>query len=131
MVSLQLTDRSIKHPRGIIEDVLVKVDKFIFPMDFIVLDMEEDKEIPLILGRSFLATGRALTNVQEGKLIMRVQDEEVTFNVLEALKFPLKQDSCFKIDSVDQSAVKTSKRDDTKLPFKECMVKSKKIEDKD
>ncbi|XP_031278051.1 uncharacterized protein LOC116136500 [Pistacia vera] len=100
-VSLQLADRSIKHPRGIIEDLLVKVDKFIFPTYFVVLDMEEDKEIPLILGRPFLATRRALIDVQEGKLIMRAQDEEVTFNVLETLKFPSKQDSCFKIELVD------------------------------
>ena len=49
-ISLQLADRSIKYPRGVIEDVLVKVDKFIFPADFIVLDMDEDEEIPLILG---------------------------------------------------------------------------------
>ena len=49
-ISLQLVDRSIKYPRGIIEDVLVKVDKFIFPADFVVLDMEEDQEVPLILG---------------------------------------------------------------------------------
>ena len=62
-VTLQLVDRSLKHPRGIIEDVLVKVDKFIFPVDFIVLDMEEDKEIPIILGRPFLATGRAMIDV--------------------------------------------------------------------
>ncbi|KAL5569688.1 hypothetical protein UlMin_026263 [Ulmus minor] len=66
-VSLQLADRSIKHPRGIIEDVLVKVDKFIFPADFIVLDMEEDQEIPLILGRPFLATGRTLIDVHQGR----------------------------------------------------------------
>ncbi|KAL5572868.1 hypothetical protein UlMin_022465 [Ulmus minor] len=70
--SLQLVDRSIKHPRGIIEDVLVKVDKFIFPADFIVLDIEEDREIPLILGRHFLATGRTLIDVHQGKLILRV-----------------------------------------------------------
>ncbi|XP_031282577.1 uncharacterized protein LOC116141191 [Pistacia vera] len=57
MVSLQLANRSIKHPRGIVEDVLVKVDKFILPTDFVVLDMKEDKEIPLILERPFLATG--------------------------------------------------------------------------
>ena len=63
IVTLQVADRSLKHPRGIIEDVLVKVDKFIFPADFIVLDMEEDKEIPIILGRPFLATGRALIDV--------------------------------------------------------------------
>ena len=63
IVTLQLADRSLKHPRGVIEDVLVKVDKFIFPVDFIILDMEEDKEIPIILGRPFLATGRAMINV--------------------------------------------------------------------
>ena len=63
-VSLQLADRSITYPKGILEDVLVKDDKFIFPVDFIVLDMEEDREVPLILGRPFLATGRALIDVQ-------------------------------------------------------------------
>ena len=62
-VTLQLANRSLKHPREVIEDVLVKVDKFIFLADFIVLDMEEDKEIPMILGRPFLATGRAMIDV--------------------------------------------------------------------
>ena len=55
-----------------IEDVFVKVDKFIFPVDFIVLDMEEDKEIPIILGRPFLATSRAMIDVQQGELKLRV-----------------------------------------------------------
>ena len=87
-VTLQLADRSLKHPRGIIEDVLVKVDKFIFPADFIVLDMEEDKEIPIILGRPFLATGRAMIDVQRGELKLRVQEEEVKFNVFEAVRHP-------------------------------------------
>ena len=67
--------------RGIIEDVLVKVDKFIFPTDFIALDMEEDKEICIILGRPFLAIRRALIDVQKGELRLRVQDEEVIFSV--------------------------------------------------
>ncbi|KAL5550236.1 hypothetical protein UlMin_000412 [Ulmus minor] len=71
-VSLQLADRSIAHPEGKIEDVLVKVDKFIFPVDFIVLDYEADLEVPIILGRPFLATGRTLIDVQNGKLTMRV-----------------------------------------------------------
>ena len=53
IVTLQLADRSLKHPKGMIEDVLVKVKKFIFPANFIVLDMEEDKEIPIILGDHF------------------------------------------------------------------------------
>ncbi|KAL5556754.1 hypothetical protein UlMin_038990 [Ulmus minor] len=102
MVTLQLADRSIKHPRGIIEDVLVKVDKFIFPADFIVLDMEEDREVPLILGRPFLTTGRTLIDVHQGKLILRVQDEQVTFNVFEAMKFPSNVNSCFEISILDR-----------------------------
>ncbi|XP_010245491.1 PREDICTED: uncharacterized protein LOC104589022 [Nelumbo nucifera] len=85
-VSLQLTDRSIKYPRGVVEDVLVKVDKFIFLVDFIVLDMEEDYDMPLILGRPFLATERALIDVQQGKLSLRINDEEVIFNVFKAMK---------------------------------------------
>lgn len=87
-MSLQLTDRSIKYPYGILEDVLVKIDKFIFPADFVILDMEEDVEIPLILGGPFLATGRALIDVQQGQLRLRVQDEEVIFNVFEAMHHP-------------------------------------------
>ena len=67
-VTWQLADRSLTHPRGIIEDVLVKVDKCIFPADFIILDMQEDKEVPIILGRPFLATGRAMIDVQKGEL---------------------------------------------------------------
>ena len=51
ITTLQLSDRSLKHPRGIIEDVLVKVDNFIFHADFILLDMEEVNEVPIILGR--------------------------------------------------------------------------------
>ena len=71
-VTLQLANRSLTHPCSIIEDVLVKVDKFIFLADFIILDMEEDKEVPIILGRPFLAIGRALIDVQKGELRLRV-----------------------------------------------------------
>ncbi|XP_073139081.1 uncharacterized protein [Henckelia pumila] len=55
-MSLKLADRSIKHPKGIVENVLLKFDEFIFPMDFVVLEMDDDRETPLILGRPFLAT---------------------------------------------------------------------------
>ncbi|XP_073288035.1 uncharacterized protein [Primulina huaijiensis] len=100
-MSLQLADRSVKYPWGVIEDVLVKVDKFIFPADFVVLDMEEDGEMPLILGRSFRATGKALIDVQEGKLRLRVGEEEITFDVFNALKHTLHSDNCYRIDTVD------------------------------
>ena len=88
-ITHQLVDQSLAHPRGIIKDVLVKVDKFIFSVDFIVLDMEEYKEMPIILERPFLATDRALIDVQKGELRLRVQDEEVTFNVFNAIKHPM------------------------------------------
>ena len=64
-VTLQLADRSHTYREGKIEDVLVKVDKFIFPVDFIVLDFEVDKEVSVILGRHFLATRKSLIDVQK------------------------------------------------------------------
>ena len=100
-VTLQLADRFLKHPRGVIEDVLVKVDKFIFPADFIVLDMEEDKEIPIILGRPFLATGRAMINVHRGELKLRVQEDEVKFKVFEVVRHPAESDTCFMTETVE------------------------------
>ncbi|KAJ4717030.1 DNA-directed DNA polymerase [Melia azedarach] len=75
-ISLQMADRSLTYPRGIVEDVLVKVDKFIFPADFVVLDMKEDREVPIILGRPFLATVKTSFDVHNGKLTLRVNKEE-------------------------------------------------------
>ena len=121
-VTLQLADRSLKHPRGIIEDVLVKVDKFIFPADFIVLDMEEDKEIPIILGRPFLATGRAIIDVQRGELKLRVQEEEVKFNVFEAVRHPAESDTCFMAKIVE--AIVSSQRGLTD-PLETSLVENK------
>ena len=72
IVTVQVVDRSLKHLRGIIEDVLVKVEKFIFLADFIVLDMEEGKKILIILGHPFLATGRTFIDVHKGELTMLV-----------------------------------------------------------
>ncbi|XP_073054083.1 uncharacterized protein [Primulina eburnea] len=100
-MSLQLADGSVKHPRGVKEDVLVKVGKFIFPTYFVVFDMEEDREMPLILGRPFLATRKAVIEVQEGKLRLRVGKEEITFNVFNALNHTLRTNDCFMVDSSD------------------------------
>ena len=75
IVILQLVNRSHTYLEGKIEDVLVKVDKFIFLVDFIVLDFKADKEVPNILGRHFLATGKTLIDVQKEVLTMRVNDQ--------------------------------------------------------
>ncbi|XP_060969103.1 uncharacterized protein LOC133036595 [Cannabis sativa] len=100
-VTLQLADRSMAHPEGKIEDVLVQVDKFIFPADFIILDYEADREVPIILGRPFLATGRTLIDVQNGELTMRVNDQKVTFNVFNAMRFPDEIEECSRLSVID------------------------------
>lgn len=78
----------------IIEDVSVKVEKFIYTTDFIVLDMEEKREISIILGRPFLATGRVLIDVHEGTLTLWVNDENINFNIYQGKKHPEKADYC-------------------------------------
>ncbi|XP_022035144.1 uncharacterized protein LOC110937011 [Helianthus annuus] len=81
-MTLSLADRSVKHPRGIIENLLVKVDKFVFPADFVILDMEADENVPLILGRPFLNTAKALIDVFLGTITLRAGEESVVFKVM-------------------------------------------------
>ena len=84
-ITLQMADRSMAQPEGVLEDVLVKVGKFIFLVDFVIIKMEEDTQIPLLLGRPFLATGAALIDVQKHELALRVGDEAVQFNLHKSL----------------------------------------------
>nr|GEU37589.1 reverse transcriptase domain-containing protein [Tanacetum cinerariifolium] len=80
-MTLELVDRSISRPVGVAEDVYVKVGSFYFSADFIVVDFDADPRVPLILGSSFLKTGRALIDVFEGELTLRVGKEAITFNL--------------------------------------------------
>ncbi|XP_075475578.1 uncharacterized protein LOC142506338 [Primulina tabacum] len=100
-ITLQLTDISLTYPRGIVEDVLVKVDKFIFPADFVILDMEEDQETPLIFGRPLLATGKALIDVHKGELTLRVVGDEVVFNFYNTITGPNGVSTGNSIDIID------------------------------
>nr|GFC66191.1 reverse transcriptase domain-containing protein [Tanacetum cinerariifolium] len=77
-ITLELVDRLISHSVGVAEDVFVKVGTFHFPTDFIVVDFDADPRVPLILMRSFLKTGRALIDVFEGELTLRVGKEAIT-----------------------------------------------------
>ncbi len=105
-VSLQLADRSVKIPRGTIEDVLVKVDKFYFSVDFIVLDMEPvpnlKKQIPMILGRPFLATANACINCRTGVMDISFGNMKVKLNVFHASNQPAREDECFLVDKKDR-----------------------------
>ena len=80
-MTLQMEDRIMSQPKGVLEDVLIKVGKFIFPMNFVVMDMEEDTQVPLLLGRPFLETRAALIDVKKGELTLKVGDEAVHFNL--------------------------------------------------
>ncbi|GKB59135.1 DNA-directed DNA polymerase [Tanacetum coccineum] len=71
--------RTVKHPKGIAENVLVGIGKFVFPVDFIILDMPEDVKVPLILERPFLSTTHAKIDAFKRKITLRVRDEKIIF----------------------------------------------------
>ncbi|GJU93691.1 putative reverse transcriptase domain-containing protein [Tanacetum coccineum] len=75
----ELADRTVKHPKGIAENVLVRIGKFIFHVDFIILDMPEDVKVHMILKRPFLSTAHAKIDVFKRKITLRVRDEEIIF----------------------------------------------------
>ncbi|XP_070004091.1 uncharacterized protein [Nicotiana sylvestris] len=97
---LQKADRTIKRPLGIIDDVLVRVDKFILPADFVILDYEVEYEVLIILGRPFLETGKALVDVEAGELTFRVGDEKVVFHVCKSVRQPNSTEVCSFMDLV-------------------------------
>ena len=87
-ITLKMADRSMAQPEGILEDVLIKVGKFIVPADFFIMQMVEDNQVLLLLGRPFLATGAALIDVQKGELTLRVGNEAMHFNINRSLEHP-------------------------------------------
>ncbi|GKC44119.1 reverse transcriptase domain-containing protein [Tanacetum coccineum] len=102
-MTLELADRSISQPIGITEDVSVKVGKFQFLANFVVVDFDADPRVPLILGRSFLKTGRALIDVYKGELTLCVGKEAVTFNLDQTSRYSSNYDdnSVNRIDVID------------------------------
>ncbi|XP_070045737.1 uncharacterized protein [Nicotiana tomentosiformis] len=102
---LQMADRTMKRPLGITDDVLVKVDKFILSADFVILDCEVDYEVPIIIGRPFLATGKALVDVESGELTFRVGDENVVFHVCKSMRQTKRNKVCSFVDIVTEVIV--------------------------
>ena len=76
----------MKRPIGILHDVLVKVESFIFPADFVILDCEFDFEVSIILGRPFLSTGKALVYIEKGQMKFWLNNEETTFNICRSMR---------------------------------------------
>jgi hypothetical protein len=125
-MTLQLADRSVKVPRGIVEDVLIKVDKFYFPVDFIVLDTEPvhklGSQTPVILGRPFLATANALINCRTEVMKISFGNMIVELNIFHIRKQPLEYDEvqqvCL-IEDVMEEAIEESSMED---PLEACFA---------
>ncbi|KAK8546635.1 hypothetical protein V6N12_027411 [Hibiscus sabdariffa] len=103
-VILQLADRSHVRPEGKVEDVIVKVGKFVFPVDFLILDCEVDDKAPIILGRPFLATGRILIDCEKGNFTMRVANQTMTINVFNTLQYMGDQGDCYHLQEENTTA---------------------------
>ncbi|XP_022897451.1 uncharacterized protein LOC111411123 [Olea europaea var. sylvestris] len=97
-IILQLADRILKHPYGIVEDMLIKTGEFIFPADFIILDIEEASQISIILGRPFLSTSRALLDFDTNEIVLRVEDKQQSFTIENPIKQPSYFEDCQRVD---------------------------------
>ncbi|GJT73132.1 reverse transcriptase domain-containing protein [Tanacetum coccineum] len=100
-LSVRLADRSFQHPIGIAENMLVKVGKFTFPVDFVILEMEEDNKVPLILGRPFLHTDDAVIRVKQKQLNLGVRTERITFSIDSAMKHSYSNDDIKILHSIE------------------------------
>ncbi|GJZ91489.1 reverse transcriptase domain-containing protein [Tanacetum coccineum] len=100
-MTLELADRSTVHPKGVAEDVFVKVGKFYFLADFVVVDYDVDPRVPLILGRPFLRTARALIDVYGEELTLRVDDEAITFKVGQTSRYSRSYETVNQVNVID------------------------------
>ncbi|XP_078168431.1 uncharacterized protein LOC144562936 [Carex rostrata] len=101
-MTLQLADSSVRLPLGIVEDLPVQVGKYFVPVDFVVMEMEEDKEVPIILGRPFLRTAGAIIDVRQGTLTLNFGGEKVKFQIERAMKYPSQSETCFRVDGIEE-----------------------------
>ncbi|XP_070004674.1 uncharacterized protein [Nicotiana sylvestris] len=122
LMLLQLADRTIKRPTGILDDVLVQVGKFVFPANFVILDFQVDEEIPIILGRAFLATARALIDCETGQLKMRLDNEEVILNVQQSMRRPSEYANCSLVEAVDVILYEEDETLNAKDPSGACLT---------
>ena len=106
-MTLQLADKSFRYPKGILMDVPIFVGKIVIPCDFVVMDIPEDKNTPVILGRPCLAIAGALIDVKRGKLTLEVGDDKVEFELQRAMRHPSSMDFCFQVGIVEKEAPKS------------------------
>ncbi|XP_058759533.1 uncharacterized protein LOC131632821 [Vicia villosa] len=101
-MSVQLADHSVKYPVGVLENVPVRIGQFYIPTDFIIMDIKEDVNTPIILGRRILATAGAIIDVKKGKFTFEVGEEKVKFILTQLLQAPTIEDTCYLVDVIDE-----------------------------
>ncbi|KAL0423744.1 UNVERIFIED_CONTAM: hypothetical protein Sradi_0909200 [Sesamum radiatum] len=114
-VVIQLADRSVVYPEGVLEDVLVQVNELVFPADFYVLDMREDNSpnsTSILLGRPFLKTARTKIDVHAGTLTMEFDGEIIRFNIFDSMRYPSDIPTALFVDAFDPSVQKFLAIDD-------------------
>jgi len=121
-MTLQLADRFVKYPAGIIEDVPVKVGEIYIPADFVVMEIEEENQVPILLGRPFLATAGAIIDVKHGKLEFNVGKETVEFELANLMKSPSIKDSCCMIDIIDGCVKECCLASTTHVGLEMCLI---------
>ncbi|KAJ4756970.1 F7F22.17 [Rhynchospora pubera] len=101
-MTLKLADSTTRLPLGVLKDVPVQVGKFLVPGDFVVMEMEVDKEVPIILGRPFLRTAGVMMDALEGTILVRVGGERLLFSIDHAMKCPDPAKTCFMIQEIPE-----------------------------
>nr|GEX06808.1 reverse transcriptase domain-containing protein [Tanacetum cinerariifolium] len=102
-MSIHLASHTNQYPMGVAENMLVQVGKFMFPIDFFILQMEEDDRVPLILGRPFLHTADAIIRLKNKELGLRIREDRATFHIDKAIQHShVNDDTCFRMDVIDE-----------------------------
>ncbi|XP_016199748.1 uncharacterized protein LOC107640762 [Arachis ipaensis] len=126
---IQLADKTQKQAEGVVENELVKVGNYFLPTDFFVLDMEESYLHPIILGRPFLATARALIDVEQGELILRIHDEHLTFHVFKPT-YESEPEPKEPKDNHSNMCLEESHSEPETEPLKQSLVKKQEFQEK-
>jgi hypothetical protein len=100
-IYLQLTDKSVKYPLRQVDDLPLQVRKFYIHIDFVMIEMDENPDTPLILSRPFLNTVGTQIDVRRGKLTFEIGKEKVEFDMFKALKYPANDDNFCRVDMID------------------------------
>ena len=105
-MTLQLADRSITRPCGVIEDVLIRVKQMVFPVDFVAMDVEEDHEVPIILGCPFMLTASYVVDMGRKTLEMGFEDQNINFDLFEEEKPMSDQNVCLQVKEGGKEVLK-------------------------